>query len=121
MKNKRMKENVSGYYVPSKFVNEISCELMRYEPSFEFIMGVSFVLTFLSTDGKDGHIPQGVLFAKYANRLSDLIPEKGHNQNSKSIEIPFSTLKKILEAAGDDCDDSTMVAIHQLCTRGGDE
>ena len=97
MKNKPMKKNVSGYYIPRSFVEEFYDEIIKHEPSNEFMMGVCFILTFLSTDGIDGHIPQRVPFAEYANTVSELIPKNGQQPKCEEVVIPSPILKEILK------------------------
>lgn len=97
MKNKRMKKNVSGYYVPSAFVKEMLKELTALNPTFEFTLGAGFILVYLSANDAEGSIPQGVSFAEYANTISELIPKNGQQPKRKEVVIPSPILKEILK------------------------
>lgn len=121
MKNKRMKKNVSGYYVPRTYVEEISHEITKYNPADEFTMGAAFVLAFLSTDGVDGHIPQRVPFAEYAETISDLIPKKGQQIQLDNVAIPLPKLKEIVKAAEEFGDEETDVEIYRVSHDGDDK
>lgn len=121
MKNKCMKKNVSGYYVPRTFVEDISHEITKYNPTDEFAMGVAFVLTFLSTDGADGHIPQRVPFAEYVETISELIPKKSQQRQLGNVVIPLPMLKEIVKAAEEFGDEETDVEIYRVRHDGDDK
>ena len=96
MKNKRMKKNVSGYYVPRAFVKEMSEELTALNPTFEFTIGVAFILAYLSANDAEGSIPQGISFAEYIHAISELIPKSEQQPQRKEVVIPSPVLKEIL-------------------------
>lgn len=96
MKNKRMKKNVSGYYVPRTFVKEMSEELIALNPTFEFTFGIGFILAYLSASDTEGSIPQGISFAEYTNTVSELIPKMGQQPKHKEAVIPSPIIKEIL-------------------------
>lgn len=108
MKNKRMKKNVSGYYVPVNVRNEMLDQMDKVNASSDFKKGVSCTLAYLSAyDERVGICSEGMPFDAFLANCADLIPQEGN----PSIPEP---IRKIIEQVAKDldCDDATVKVYH---------